>query len=73
MNFISKRQNIYCPVCKKEGYLGERVDKDWFVARCPDCRATYYFPPYKTIPTKVVTDKQERNKCHCGACKDRDG
>lgn len=66
-----KKENVYCPVCKTEGYLGERFEKDWFIGHCNDCRAEYYFPPYKEVPTKVITDRQKKNTCKCLSCEGR--
>ena len=64
-------QKLFCPVCPDE-FLGTRNKAMAVELLCNDCRFYYFFPPYKTIPTKNVSQKSKENVCKCPSCKSRD-
>lgn len=66
-------QKLFCPVHPKdEGYLGSRNKAVPFEGFCDDCQHFYWFPPYKTIPTKNQSKKSRDNACKCPGCRWRD-
>jgi len=62
----SKRQNMYCPVCKI--LLGGRFDHEDRMLQCPECRWTYHFKPLNRIPQAKYKGCEDDHKCGCGRC-----
>lgn len=59
---------IRCPVCKT--VLEYRFPEDRTWSYCQECKADFYFPPNKEIPTRATPDslKYHSKKCGCGRC-----
>lgn len=70
---VYQKTYVYCPVCKKDSFLGSRYEQEAFSGRCGECRVTYHFAPHKDMPYKNESDKKLAGKCGCGGCKARDG
>lgn len=64
---ILRKQDLYCPVCKKENWMGSRFKSDAFTQHCAECRAEYTWMPFDLDPTvKMDVDKPIRCGCGCG-------
>lgn len=66
------RVAVYCPVCRKDGYLGLRDQDLHFQGVCRDCGFTHYFFPSSDKPYESKLVKKIK-ACTCGGCEKRDG
>lgn len=61
-----RKEPAQCPVCKS--ILGARFEDEVFIAHCAECRATFHFLPYKSVPTATLDKDKDKGKCGCGGC-----
>ena len=59
---------MYCPVCKKDRFLGQRTKNQLFIEHCADCMAMYTWQPNEEKPTVVLDVDTRHKKCGCGTC-----
>jgi hypothetical protein len=63
----SSLEKVKCPVC--QGIIGSRNPSDRIWARCEECKAAFYFSPFKDVPTRGSPDSHiGKSQCNCGRC-----
>ena len=61
-----RKDPAQCPVCN--AILGAKFEDETFIAHCEECRATFHFLPYKTVPTVTLDKDKHKGECGCGRC-----
>jgi hypothetical protein len=59
---------MYCPVCRKDCYLGKRAKDELFIEHCDECKATYTWAPNEENPSSQLDVTKKSKKCDCGNC-----